>query len=92
MTTAKTHASLQRLEEKIKLLLERYQDQKKLVQQLQAENAKLKQQQEKLQTSSEHTAASPLAKQGQRVSHWTDKLHSYIQKIDQCIARLEQHP
>lgn len=91
MDIAKTHTSLQVLEEKIELLLQQQQQQKTMMQQLRAENLQLRQQQEKAHSFAASSEIGTIDQGGMGEQDWKDRLDDYIQKIDHCITYIEQH-
>ena len=92
MYTEKTQVLLQALEDKLRQLLERYQRQQAMIQQLQTDNQRLKQQAAQAHhlPSSLETAKLLPTEEEKPTGASEEKLERYIRAIDECIAHLEQ--
>ena len=94
MSVESTYASIQVLEGKVKLLLERYKQQKKLIQQLQKENKQL--QKQLLKTTkptfdfSDRLKVGTITEADQEGGSGTinERIEGFIKDIDRCIAYL----
>ena len=93
MDSTKLHARIRDLKQKIARLLVSYGEQQQLIQQLQEKNMQLMQQ---VPSNAETTHDFPskieidtIAKKGESLKDWEDKIDRYISEIDKSIAYLE---
>lgn len=94
MNSEKLQARIQYLEQKVRELLKHYKDQQKLIQQLQKENAQLRQQATDGSASTGNFSTSPeigtITKNEAQARDLGSSIDSYIRDIDKSIAYLEQ--
>jgi len=81
------HERIQYIEQQLRQLLAHYKEQQGVVQQLQAENAQLRQ---RASSTATEAPSATIIHELQQVENWEDKLDTCIQELDKSIAYLEQ--
>jgi len=94
MNSEKLQARIQYLEQKVRELLEHYKDQQRLIQQLQKEKEKLRQQASNRGEPTDNFSNSPeigtITKSEEQARELGSGIDSYIRDIDRSITYLEQ--
>jgi len=94
MNSEKLQARIQYLEQKVRELLEHYKDQQRLIQQLQKEKEKLRQQASNHGEPTGNFSNSPeigtITKSEEQARALGSSIDSYIRDIDRSITYLEQ--